>query len=227
MSIMERLKRVTVGRLEAFLNTVEDPEVVFPQLIKEMEEQVRAATDAEAKAMAAVKAAERARDQAEEKLQKMVVGAEAALEQSDESTAREAVEAQIKLEDTLARQADVVAAANQSYSDAHQARVQTQHQLDELRAKKDEILTRARVAKSKEKIQKTVQGPVASSGSILDSVSRMEAKVEEKESELHVRKEMSGEGGDASLEQRIEDLHKTKEVERRMEALRAKIKGNN
>jgi len=49
MSIMARLKRVTVGRMEAFLTSVENPETVFPQLVREMEEQVRLATDAEAK----------------------------------------------------------------------------------------------------------------------------------------------------------------------------------
>jgi len=228
MSIMERLKRVTVGKLEAFLTSVEDPEVVFPQLIKEMEDQVRAATDAEAKAMAAVKAAERARDQTAEKLEKMTVGAESALKQGDESTAREALEAQIQLEDELARRADTVATANTSYSDAHAARVQTQRQLDEVRGKKDEILTRARVAKSQSKIQQSVHGPVSSSGSILDAVARMEAKVEEKESELAVRKEMgTGAGASgASLDRRIEDLHKKQEVDRRLAELKAKMGGS-
>ena len=226
MSIMERLKRVTVGRMEAFLTSVEDPELVFPQLVKEMEEQVRAATDAEAKAMAAVKAAERARDQVADKLQAMQTGAEAALAQGDEGTAREAVEAQIKIEEDLARRSDGVATANSSYSDAHHARVQTQRQLDEIRSKKDEILTRARVAKSQEKIQRTVQGPAASTGSILDAVSRMEARVEEQESELAVRKEMAGGPANASLEQRIEDLHTKTEVDRRMAELQAKLKGN-
>ncbi len=228
MSIMARLKRVTVGKMEAFLSAVEDPETVFPQLIKEMEDQVRAATDAEAKAMAAVKAAERARDQVAAKLEKMTVGANAALEQGDEAMAREALEAQIRLENEGARHADAVAAANTSYSDAHAARVQTQQQLDDVRAKKDEILTRARVARSQEKIQRTVQGPSASSGSILDAVSRMEAQVEEKEAELSVRKEMgaAGSGGHTTLEQRIDDLHKNQEVERRLAALKAKAGGN-
>ncbi len=224
MSIMERLKRVTTGKLEAFLASVEDPETVFPQLVKEMEDQVRAATDAEAKAMAAVKAAERSRDQVAGKLDTMTTGAQSALEQGDEATAREALAAQIQLENEMARRADAVAAANTSYSDAHAARVQTQQQLDDVRAKKDEILTRARVAKSQAKIQRTVQGPAASSGSILDAVSRMEAKVDEQEAELAVRKVMggTGAGGSASLEQRIEKLHKDQEVERRLAALKAK-----
>ncbi len=226
MSIIARIKRVTVGKMEAFLTSVEDPEVVFPQLIKEMEEQVRAATDAEAKAMAAVKASERSRDQAGERLAKLVVGAEAALSQSDEATAREALEAQIQIEAEVARLAEVVATANNSYAEAHSARIQTQNQLDDVRAKKDEILTRARLARSQRKIQRTVQGPSASTGSILDAVSRMESQLEEQEAELAVRKEMTGGGGSASLDRRIDDLHKRQEVERRLAALKAKIKGD-
>lgn len=224
MSIVARLKRVTVGRMEAFLTSVEDPETVFPQLVREMEEQVRLATDAEAKAMASVKVAERTRDQASAKLDKMTDGARAALQQGDEATAREAIAAQIQLEDEVARCSAAVATANQSYSDAHGARVQTQKQLDEVRAKKNEILTRARVVQSQEKIQRTVQGPSASTGSILDAVSRMESQLEEKEAGLAVRKELgqSGGGGTASLEQRIEDLHKQSEIERRLEALKTK-----
>lgn len=227
MSIIARLKRVTVGKLEAFLTSVEDPEVVFPQLIREMEDQVRAATNAEAKAMAAVKATERARDQTAEKLENMVTGAEAALKAGDEKTAREAVEAQIKLEDELARRAEAVAAANTSYSEAHAARTQTQRQLDIVRAKKDEILTRARVAQSQEKIQRTVSGPALSADSILDAVAQMEAKVEEQESELAVRKEMGSGIGAAtsSLEQRIEELHSNEEVARRLAELKAKVGG--
>jgi phage shock protein A len=222
MSIMARLKRVTVGRMEAFLTSVENPETVFPQLIREMEDQVRQATDAEAKAMAAVKAAERTRDQASAKLDKMTDGARAALAQGDEETAREAIAAQIKLEDEVARCSQAVATANQSYSDAHSARVETQKQLDEVRAKKDEILTRARVVQSQEKIQRTVQGPTASSESILDAVSRMEAQLEEKEAGLAVRKELgqTGGGGTASLEQRLEDLHQQSEIDRRLEAMK-------
>jgi len=154
----------------------------------------------------------------------MTAGARAALQQGDEATAREAIAAQIQLEDEVARCSQAVATANQCFSDAHSARVQTQKQLDEVRAKKDEILTRARVVQSQEKIQRTVQGPAASSGSILDAVSRLETRLEEQEAGLAVRKELgqSGGGGTAALEQRIEDLHRQQEIERRLEAMKTR-----
>ncbi len=225
MSMIGRLRRVTVGRLEAFLSSVEDPDVVLPQLLREMEEQIRAATDAEARAMAAVKAAERSSDQAREKLARLAGGAETALGLGDEAMAREAVEAQVHLEAEAGRREDAVAAARAVRDEAHDARVQLQAQLDEIRSKKDELLTRSRVVRSQEKVQRTVQGPAASSGSILDAVARMESHLEEKEAALAVRKDLAtgAAAGVSSLEQRLDKLAVRQEVDRRLAALREKI----
>jgi len=222
MSMISRLKRVTVGKLESFLSSVEDPEVVFPQLIREMEEQIRTATDAEAKAMASVKAAERSRDQAQEKLVKLANGAESAVSQGDDAMAREAVEAQVRLEAEAARRDGALAAARGTCDEAHNARVQLQAQLDDIRSKKDEILTRSRVVRSQEKVNRTVQGPIASSGSILDAVARLEADLEEKEATQAVRKDLSTGVGSSSLEHRIDTLNTAQEVDRRLAALKAK-----
>ena len=46
MGVFTRLHRVTVGKIEVFLSRFEDPELVFPVLVKEMEEQLNAAAEA-------------------------------------------------------------------------------------------------------------------------------------------------------------------------------------
>ena len=228
MSLFSRMKRVTSGKLELFLSKSEDPEVVFPQLIAEMEDQVRAATEAEAKAMAAAKHADRAVEETRGKLDKMTAGAGAALRQGDEAMAREAVEAQVALEAELIRREAARQAAEDSLADARAARRDTQDQLKDVRGKKDEILTRARVVRTQEKVERTVSGPTASTGSILDAVTAMEAKVEEKEANLSVRREMAGAGGgggeNASLERRVDDMNRQTEVDRRLAELKAGLK---
>ncbi len=223
MGLIDRIRRITTASIESFLSSVEDPEVLFPQLIREMEDQVRVATEAEAKAMAAVKAAERETEQVQDKLDRMTKGAELAVKEGEEQTARDAVSAQIDLERTLATKQDALARAQATYGDAKQAREQVQAQLEELRVKKDEILTRSRVAKNQQNVEKTVSGPASSTGSILDSVARLEAQVEEAEAGLEVRREMSaGESGGPSLEKRLDDLEKNTEVDKRLAALKAK-----
>jgi phage shock protein A len=226
MSILSRFKRVTTGRLEMFLSKSEQPEIVFPQLIIEMEEQVRAATDAEAKAMASAKQLERSVAETKVKLDKMVRGAEAALLKSDEAMAREAVEAQVSLEAEVIRREAALETALEGLADAKAARQATQHQLQEIRNKKDEILTRARVVQTQERIQRSLSSPSVSTGSILDAVAAMESKVEEKEANLAVRQELAGSGSGSaspSLERRIDDLARDEEIDRRMAALKEKI----
>ncbi len=223
MGLLQRLKRLTIGRIESFLTTVEDPELVFPQLLAEMEDQVRAAADAEAKAMAAVKAAERDTGKVKTSLERVGSGAEMAMGQGDEDTAREAVTTQIKLEADLAQKEAACAAMQGAYADAKAAREQIQSQLDELRSKKDEILTRARVAKSRQKIEKTVHGQASSADSILDAVAKLEANVEEAEADLEVRQQLDGGTGSPSLERKLDDLEKNAELEKRLAQLKSKV----
>ena len=59
MGIFKRLHRITIGRIETFLDKAENPEHLFPVLIEEMQTQLKAATSAEAKATVALKQATR------------------------------------------------------------------------------------------------------------------------------------------------------------------------
>lgn len=224
MSFASRIRRITTARVEAFLSGIEDPELLFPQLLKEMEEQVRAATDAEAKAMATVKLARRELDEARQRVERLGTGALHAMKQADESTAREAVEAQIEAEKLVERRDQSVERAESIHAQARDVRERVASQLDELRAKKDEILNRARLAKTQKSIEKTVQGKVVSAGSILDAVEKLERRVESDEAELEVRREMAGEGAaGASLEKRLDKLESKAEVEIRLAALKQRL----
>jgi phage shock protein A len=225
MGLINRIRRVTVARIESFLNTIENPEILFPQLVREMEDQVRAAISAEAKALAASKSAERDADTIRRKLDRMIRGAETAVDKGDNETAREAVKAQIALESDLKMQNDAVARALRAYDDAKAARIQIKEQLDELQAKKNEILTRARVAAAQRKIEKTVSGPMSSAASILDAVVRLEGKIEEAEAELEIRRG-AGKGSTAiSIEGRLDELEHSSEVEKRLGEMKKRIGG--
>jgi phage shock protein A len=187
-----------------------------------MEDQVRQATQAEAKAMTALKGAEREVQKIEDKLSRLQKGAELAVGQDDEDTAREAVNAQISLEEKLKNKQEALTRATKAKDDAKAARQQVQGQLDELRSKKDDILTRARVASNRKKTQRSVHGHVNSSQSILDSVEQLESRVDETEAELEVQQEMSGHVGKQSLEKKLDDLEKKGAVEERLAALKKK-----
>lgn len=226
MGLIARIQRVTMARIQTFLDSVEDPEIMFPQLVAEMEEQIRAATNAEAKALGAVKAAQRKADETGGRIDRLAKGAELAVKQGDEATAREALSAQIAAEESLKQAQDALARSQTAFEQATEARKQLQQQLQELRAKKDELLTRARLARTQKKVQRTVSGPSESAKSILDAVSKMESKVQETEAELEVQREMDqGTKASPSLDRKLKDLETGTEVQKRLAALQSKAGG--
>ncbi len=221
MGLFKRLHRITVGRIEAFLSRVEDPELVFPVLIKEMEEQLQAATEAEAKAKATLAGCEREIGRHEETIAKYGRGALLAIKKGDEDTARQSVKAQIDAEKASELSRRNLEIAHQSLDRAHASREQIQRQLEELRSKKNEILTRARVAKVQKKIQATVSGTVGSSDSILDAVARLEAQIEETEAELEIQANLTGEGtASVSLERKLDELDQEAQIDNRLAELK-------
>jgi phage shock protein A len=223
MGLINRIRRLTLARIEGFLNTVEDPEIIFPQLVREMEDQVRAAISAETKSLAAWKAAEREAVNIRQKLERMTRGAEIAVDKGDNETARDAIKAQISFESDLKTQDDAAARAGRAYEDARTARIQIEEQLDKLRDKKNEMLTRARIAKAQQKIERTVSGRVDSTVSILDAVARVEGKLEEAEAELEIRRGMQKDGAGPSTERRLDELERDGEIEKRLDELRKRI----
>jgi phage shock protein A len=224
MNLIKRMMRISNAHIESFLSSVEDPEKMFPQLVREIEEQVGKAAESEAQALTALKLAERTQQTAESNVKRMLAGAELALKNSDEVTAREAIAAQIDLEKALKQKTEACERAKESYENARAVRIQIREKLDETRAKQDEILTRARAAKTQHKIEKTLNSPAHSSDSIIDAIERLESKVEQAEAELAVEREMAGNGSsDIALKQRLEQLEMEQDVEARMAALKAKL----
>jgi phage shock protein A len=222
MNMLKRIKRVTVGRIEQFLSAVEDPEVVFPQLIRELEQQAQKAYEAEAEALASLRQAERAHLTVQERIERLGQGAEAALSRNDEETAREAVEAQINDEKLLDNKTQAVEQAERTYTQAKDGRERLAGQLNEIKSKRDEIITRARVARTQKSVERTLNKPVAASGSILDAVERMELQVEQSEAELEVQRELAGKPtASVSLERRLDALEQQDEVELRFAALKS------
>lgn len=224
MGIFKRLHRITLGRIEAFLDRAEDPESVFPVLVGEMEEQLKAATDAEAKAKAALSLSQRDLTKHVAKVERFGDGAVLALKKGEEDTARMSVEAQIEVEKTLHIAQRNVDCATDSLDHAVASRKKIQAQLDELRSKKSELLTRARVAKAQSKIQRTVSGSVGSTDSILDAVARLEANIEETEAQLEIQANLTGDySANPSLERKLDELSHESEVDKRLAVIKSSL----
>lgn len=224
MGIFKRLHRITLGRIEAYLDKAENPETLFPVLIDEMQQQLKASTSAEAKATVALKQATRDLENHLEKVDRFGNGAVLAMKKGDEETARLSVEAQLEVEKTLTAIQHNVDVATDSLDHATASRKKIQTQLDELASKKEEILTRARVAKAQQKIQRTVTGSIGSTDSILDAVARLESGVEEAEAQLEVQANLAGDySASPTLERKLDELSQESEIENRLKKIRQEI----
>ncbi|MHC4646700.1 MAG: PspA/IM30 family protein [Planctomycetota bacterium] len=225
MARIGRLKSITMSRIEAFLASLERPEDILPQLAKEMAEKVKLAASAEAKALTAVKADRRRLDAAAGRIERLRKGAVLALQADDIKTARQAIAAQIKTEQELEACGRSLNLSESAHRSAENARKQLQHNLHELKARKEEILDRARTVGLRQRHSKDLTKLSAdSNGSILDLVTRMETKLEETEAEIEVRSEIARTLGSTFSHERVMELEYDAEVDRRLAQLRKRLK---
>jgi phage shock protein A len=209
MKLIERLKRITMGRIEAFLDSVEKPEQILGQLIREMSEQITAAANAEAKALGAVKGSQRKFDETTGKLHRLTEGATLAAKANELELARQAIAAQIQTEQDMQKCRTNLEKAEHAYQDASDARKQLTDNLNELKQRKDELIAKSR------NIDTQTQS-LEVTGDILDTVARMEAKIDVAEAETEIRNEISKTLGLSFDEQRVKKLEHNAEVQRRL-----------
>ena len=223
MGRISRLKRITRARIEAFLDSIERPEDVLPQLEKEMTQKVTEVANAEAKALSAVLGAQRKVDEATGRAMRLENGARMAIEADDFETSRRAIAALLNAEDNIEQYNHQVASAQTAYADAQRVRKQMQQNLKDLKNRKKEILARNRHAKLNKKAQKQYEATTPNGmDDILEMIGRMEAKVDQAESEVqvqnHITQTIEITLDSKELDRKVRDA----EVDRRLEELKSK-----
>lgn len=220
MGLIKRLRQITAARIEAFLQTVEDPERIYPRLIVEMEAKAGDAARAEAKALTAVRAAQRKVDESFGRINRLQKAAGLALQQKDEDLAREALAAQLETEQAHHRQREELTRAEFALQEAQTVRRQLEAELLHLKSRKDEIVTRARLAKTQKGVQRNATGSRATTPSILDEAADLERRLLEDEAGLEVQSERLAEFKKVSLEERLKNLERDNEIQKRLGGLK-------
>ena len=223
MGRIERLKAVTMARIEAFLASLEKPETVIPQLVREMADTVAEATRAEAKALTAVKADRRRLDAASGRVERLSKGAALAVKADKLDTARQAIAAQIEAEGEVERCRTCLETSESAYQSAGHVRAQLQHLLDELKLRKQDLLARVRLLRQQVKTQDTAFPRRGASG-ILDAIARMEMKVEEQEAQAEIQDQIRQTLGATFQHERVVELENDAEVNRRLDELKGRIR---
>ena len=225
MGKIDRLKRITLARIEAFLDTLEKPEVILPRLVKEMTELVSDASQAKAKALSAVKSARRRLDEANGKVSRLENGARLAVAADDIETARQAVAVQIQAEQQAAQCQTQLETAEQAYQSAAAVCDQMTQNLATLKEKKTAILKQHRTQQlAKQLRQKYTQTIIEPGKDIWAVIARMEANVQQQQIELETQTELTKVLGVAFSEERLERLERDSQVDQRLEAIKKQLK---
>jgi phage shock protein A len=205
MGLLSRLQEISTGKLLAFLEKAEHPELLIPQLLQELGEQQRALHTAEAKSLATVRSAQRKLEETMGRSLRMERGAQLALAKGEETTAREALREQIKIEKQIPQQRNQVE--------------QAQKILDEVRERKNALQAQAdAVRQLQTRTQSTPPPPLPPSDSLLSQVAQMDESVAVAEAECDARQETFQRK--RSLDERLIELERTHEVEKRLNHLR-------
>jgi len=216
MKFIKRITRITTGRIEAFLSSVDDPETLLPQLIKEMRREVRAAGAAEAKALAALKSSQRKLDELIGRSIRLERGAELALRQGDENTAKEALVEQVKVDKQLKIAEKILKTSESAYEQARQAHLQIQYELKTLTRRGNDIIARAKTSKNRSATISPGHG-----NNILDEITKIEHKLDGEEAVADVLREQNGKNT-MPLELRLREIERKNEIEERLRQLKTK-----
>ena len=213
MDLLHRIRRLTLARIESYLNSIEDAAVLLPQLLRELEALAAAAAKREAKALAAATHTDRARRDTESQVERMSGLAEAAMVRGDETVAREALRAQVDAEQSLRRKLAAQALAHDLLNTAREAHDAVRQRIGMLRERRREMLTAGAPVD-------TQCIPAPDAAGLLDAVARFEAT--------------AGEGTHAGippaerlLESRLAELEQDTLLESRLKALKSRHRAGN
>ena len=175
----ERFMRLVKSNVNQAMNSLEDPEKVLTQAVDDMQRDLIKVRQAYAEVSASSKRMAEQRKFAEAEAAKWYSRAQLALEKGEDELAREALTrraTQLESAENLAAQ---VESQSGSISSLYESMKELEAKMAEAKAKKDQIVARARTAKAATKVNDMLAG-VGSSSSVA-AFERMSEKVEQVE----------------------------------------------
>lgn len=222
MGILSRTFAVLRAHLNALLDRAEDPAKMLEQTLLDMDQAFRRAKEQVARAVADEKRLERQRDEQRGEMARWEERALRAVETDDDELAREALRRKQEHERLAARFAHELAAHGANVEQLRGGLRDLESRIAELRRRKELIISRQKRAEAQSRIYRTLEG-IRSAGAV-DTIQRMETKVEEMGHLADARMELSGTFQGDRLEQRFAELDRGGDVEQELLALKERRK---
>merc|ERR1719162_2765116 len=213
MNLFDRFSRVAKSNLNNVLQSLEDPEKIMNQAVEDMQTDLVKIRQSYAEVTASQRRFVKQKEQADAMGDDWYKRAQLALERGNDELAREALTRRQQQIDAAAALQDQIDVQNASIDKLYEGMQVLESKIMESRAKKEQMVARARTAASTQKVNDMLGGVTGKTS--MDAFNRMEEKVEALEAAAEVSAEMGSLGGNAlpgSAEGSIEKQFKLMEA---------------
>ena len=220
MNLGERFVRLVKSNVNQVISNLEDPEKVLEQAVADMQKDLVKVRQAYAEVSASQKRMQKQSLEAEAEAAKWYQRAQLALEKDEEDLAREALTRRKQQQEIFDSLQDQIEGQEESIQSLYDSMKELEAKMAESKAKKDQIIARARTAKAATKVNDMIAG--VGSGNSMAAFDRMSEKVDQLEAEADVSKQLALSGGAKSpaLEDQFKALEAGGSVDDELDAMK-------